>query len=631
MNNPAERTRKIKYGIVGAVATTFCVVGIILLYRKLSTDEFKPATKKSSSAPTPSLSSLPNQSVSSSERAEPKDLKKDIENIAEATANTTEFEVVPEMNSKRDSNESFSPKSHPNIMTLLKVPGEYGEAFISSHMEFIETISATGLQGYRTEKDDLALEEKFAKAKSLFTSQAPKNKDLIERVYKNDKWNDDTIYELFLGDPFLKLINCIPTETIIPSWESYLLMVYNSFHMVRLFCRAPLKKLKNGLEKLTFLDYTKEHDAFTNAYYLTAKNILEFIARKMVKEERKKPEAEQQLEGIMDWLRSLNLSSRNLSRANLNEHTANNIKSVADLLKFTYEPDINQFLKEHFQNNNCVENLFIDAQSAFNFPPKDEFLEKYYTPVKPLPVKEAVLSTLPRKIVFQGTCFASCYFQLMANFLPLMKRLPGWNSNTTQDTLAHQQIFEQLTVNGDPLNIKEFIQLPIHEEFRQSPLTMVADYVNGFVPEGLPMNQLLGVSFNNLYFPILRYLRVTSAFPEAQNVIMIGQLLITWIYDDGRSFSPVDLPLQLSLNVLGCAERKRYELYGFGMGQNMSIPHILAYVKRATGAWYECDCLRGKADAILEDQVPYTADRQQAISKSLRQRPAMAVYLRTEK
>ena len=627
MNNPAERTRKIKYGIVGAVATAFCVVGIILLYRKLSTDEVKSATKLSS-APAPSLSSLPNQSVSSSERAEPKDLKKDIENIAEATANTTEFEVVPEMNSKRDSNESFSPKSHPNIMTLFEVPGEYGEAFISAHMEFIETVCAIGQRDSRTEKDDLALEEKFAKAKSLFTSQASKNKDLVERVYKNDKWNDDTIYEVFLSDPFLRL-NCIPTETIIPSWDSYMVMVYKSFHMVRLLCRAPLQKLKNGLEKLTFLDYTKEHDAFTNAYYLAAKNILDFIARKMIKEEMKKPEVEQQLERIMDWLRSLNLSSRNLSRATFNKHTANNIKSVADLLKFTYEPDINQFLQDHFQNRN-IPALYDDAKSAFNFPPVDEFLEKYYTPVKPLPVKEAVLSTPPRKIVFQSTCFASCYFQIMTNFLPLMKHLPGWNSKPTQDAPAHQQIFEQLSVKGDPLSIKEFIQLPIFDVSRSNPLTMVADYVNGFEPEGLPMNQLLGFSFNNLYFPIMRYLPVTPGFPEAQNVMMIGQLLVTWISDEGDLYDPVDLPLQLSLNFLGCAERKRYELYGFGLKQKMSTPHIMAFVKRATGVWYECDCLKGKADAISEDHVPYTAARQALISKSLKQRPEMAVYLRTE-
>ena len=217
----------------------------------------------------------------------------------------------------------------------------------------------------------------------------------------------------------------------------------------------------------------------------------------------------------------------------------------------------------------------------------------------------------------------------MANFLPLMKRLPGWSLKTTQDTPAHQRVFEQLSVKGDPLSIKEFIQLPVLEDFRSNPLTMVADFINGFEPEGLPMSQLLGF-VTDRYFPVIRYLEVSPGFPETQNVMMIGQLLVTWIYDAEGRFDPVDLPLQLSLNLLSCAEKKRYELYGFGMKQKMSTPHIMAFVKRATGVWYECDCLKGKADAISEDQVPYTAARQALISKTLKQRPEMAVYLRTE-
>ena len=304
--------------------------------------------------------------------------------------------------------------------------------------------------------------------------------------------------------------------------------------------------------------------------------------------------------------------------------------SVPELLKFTYEPDINQFLKEHFQNNNCVVKLFIDAQSAFNFPPKDEFLEKYYTPFKTLPVKETVLSTPPRKIVFQSTCFASCYFQIMTNFLPLMKRMPGWNSKTTQDTPAHQQIFEQLAQEGDPLEINRYIQLPVGDKRRSDPSLMLADFVNGFEPDGLPVNQLLGSISDTYYFPLTRYLFVTPGFSEAENFIMIGQLLITYLNYVEGAFNPVDLPSQLYLKVLGCAERRRFELYGFGMGQKMSVPHIMAYVKRANGTWYECDCLRNKADVIPEDQVPYTAARQLAISKSFKQRPVMVVYLRTD-
>ena len=591
-----DTAKKVKYGIIGAVATAFCIVGAYFIYCKISTSELKQGTKESLRAPSDKKSSVPSLSKNNS------------------------------LKSRIALDDNFSPKDLLELVELLDVPVEYGASFTAAHMEFVKAVCSIAQSDNRIGNADLVLEEKYSKAKALFTSHAYLKKNWLEYIYscgtRKEAFRALFSYNRIIG----QFLDCRPYERILTDSEMYMVRFYKCFRwQYRLWPATN----EDFMYNLTFVDYAKERKDFINALYGLLRIYFDTFLRTLVKEKRGKPIAEQRLEEILEWWMTFEFSTNDLSRRTFYEHTGNNIKSVSDLLKFTYEPDFNRVLKDHFQSH--IDNLVLynDVQGVFCLPPIDELLEKYYTPIKTLPVNEAVLNTPPRKIVFQSTCFASCYFQIMANFLPLMKRLPGWSLKTTQDTPAHQRVFEQLSVKGDPLSIKEFIQLPVLEDFRSNPLTMVADFINGFEPEGLPMSQLLGF-VTDRYFPVIRYLEVSPGFPETQNVMMIGQLLVTWIYDAEGRFDPVDLPLQLSLNLLSCAEKKRYELYGFGMKQKMSTPHIMAFVKRATGVWYECDCLKGKADAISEDQVPYTAARQALISKTLKQRPEMAVYLRTE-
>lgn len=425
-------------------------------------------------------------------------------------------------------------------------------------------------------------------------------------------------------------------------------VVYDSLYRMGLLGNTTFMWTYN----LTLKNYRKERIKFINVlYFKISFNLFNEVFREHLLNEIEKPKRDELR--IVKWWRSYKLipTLKDYLRNRL-EFYASNATDVKSAKKFAFTELANNCISNWIDGN---EQQKTDAQQdyahfqmnkVYDFPPTlKDLVSEYFTPLKVLPVEQAVLNTSPRILFFNGSCFASSYFQCITNFLPLFQKSSCWNGkNHGPKIQEHKKIISKVAEIGDnkPLNVRAMMTFPSAKTRGSSPSRLLIRFLSDAAANGLGLNQLFGMVLDDgvnprqLFPPWMMF--HSLAAEELQKVRMVGQLFITWIpaknnSQDGKDpsfYEPVELPTCLDLKVIESEQPKRFQLYSFIMGQNMSIAHVVAYIRRADDHWWFCDDLSGSSKNVDTDKVPYTIENQKILSQNLLQRPVMAFYLRVE-
>lgn len=427
-------------------------------------------------------------------------------------------------------------------------------------------------------------------------------------------------------------------------------LVYDSLRLLVILGNDLTKSFPSF--SLQLQDYRKERVALTNLHYSTLSNyksLFDNVLFHHFNTELEKPNPEEtQLLTIVNWWKSYSLKPIiEEYRSSFKSFHASNVCDVPSAKKYALSFQIDKLLRNYKSGAPVVKEQarkdYAQKHIAevFGFPSTLEALfYDFFTPSDFIPVPQAVLSTKPRPLKWkENSCFASSYFQCVANFFPLFQRLPGKDHIGNGPIIKqHIDIMQKVAQPvQDPLSVMDLLSWP-NNSSGDFPLRMLVRFLYDTGSEELVFNKIIGkISISEdlkqeSYFPPHRFFTCTSGFPEIHRVRMIGQLFIVYLsagcnvsYTEERFFDPIEMPLSVNLKVTDSDQLKRFELYSFIMGRGL---HAIAYVRRADDQWWHCDDVDSRIEMVSEEKLPNTKQKQSSISS--KQRPLAAFYLRVE-
>lgn len=559
---------------------------------------------------------------------------------------------------EKAKNQSFSASSafssHPNF-SKLSVCALNSESFCTSHLKFLNTVLAVleSEEGTVSASDKKALDVTFSEAKSLFNTVIGAD-ELLSRVYGAPDGTEAAAIMLDIDS--IDLESELKNLTDFPEGIPAVRLIYDSLSGSSLLGK---RDALFSTCSLTFNNYEEEcYRFFECLYYKKYKDEIDTVLRDYLF--RELSVSTDSFESVVSWWQSFRIPQKeNTYHLPYQEYLASDINNWVPARKFALQDYLNSWISAWIgstKSKNDLEEVYVRYRmsSAFELPPTlNELVEKYYMPIPTVfPVDQAVLSTPPRSLLWKDrSCYASSYFQCMANFLPLYRKVPEWNqeSNFGSYSKNYRDIIEKVAISDvkdEPLlNVVSLMKWSSIMDGGGLSFQLHNLFLSDVGSSGLGLNKIFGLAIDNqeeakeaIYFPPNTMM---SSLPgmEVQGIRMTGHVLVTWLESgnrisdsrDARFYEPFELLPVLQVPMVGGSTLGRYELYAFIVAQKMGIPHLVAYVRRADGQWWFCDDLAGANKKVSLDELLTTIEKQRELSKTLMQRPIMAFYLLTSK
>lgn len=509
---------------------------------------------------------------------------------------------------------------NPNI-----APSNQDTPFEKAHKKVIDLLINTLTRGSCDSGEKVLLENAFSAAKR--EAQSAPNDNEKSPFYKNSASIEEYIKNSFEFDRTFKWVSItFLLDGKCPAFKSRLELLYQCFHIFRILgCET----YSFPGPKITFTSFETEADKLTELLLEDLKFLVYFTDLLCIEFSKPAPDHEKVQKMVDNWksYNSLNLPRKTMYRT-VHLDAIPYVTDIGSARNTYYNRTLSSLIHQYFASKlqdiakarQKYDEIYKDrsAPSYFKIASSFDDLISRFTPAPVMSPQQVVLSTVPNRSGDTFSLrFAGALFQVLANFLPLFQKSPGFSASdiSTLSSNFRNVVFKLATQPVQSINFS--IDTP------QNPMCVFEEFIKGFPNSGFDLIKVSG--FVESYFeysPRLANIEYNLGH-SIDNIEMIGQLFIfSYGVDDGESSTrPDDIPVQIKLKVLGVKEKKSFELYSVIFGSSL---YTTAYVKRSNGNWYEIK-YNSDPKTVTVDSIPLGKRRQSSSCQ-----PHMVFYLRTE-